>query len=425
MRMSADSTFTSHAFDWLIIGGGIHGVHIAARLIGEGGVPAERVGILDPADALLARWRAFTATTGMTHLRSPAVHHLDLDAWSLKHFAGKRKARKAGLFASPYGRPSLDLFNRHCDRVIETFGLAERHIRDRAVVCTVDCDGVAIRTAAGLELEARNVVLAIGASEQPQWPDWAPPEHPRVHHVFASNFDGWPCNVERVAVVGGGISAAQVALRLANEGHAVHLVSRHALRQHQFDSNPGWLGPRFMAGFTRERDLDRRRKMISDARYRGSVPPDIHRALRRAIAAQQITWHEATIDDLVVANNSPARPACEPNSRLTLRLTNDGRLEDRHAPSDLDRVLLATGFTPHRPGGAMIDQLIDSAALPCARCGYPKVDAALRWHARVYVSGPLAELELGPVARNIAGARRAGDRLIHALRSELPSAKSA
>lgn len=31
---------------------------------------------------------------------------------------------------------------------------------------------------------------------------------------------------------------------------------------------------------------------------------------------------------------------------------------------------------------------------------------------RLVVSGPLAELELGPVARNIIGARRAGERLI-------------
>ena len=58
-----------------------------------------------------------------------------------------------------------------------------------------------------------------------------------------------------------------------------------------------------------------------------------------------------------------------------------------------------------------------SASLPCARCGYPIVDPSLRWHPGVYVSGPLAELELGPVARNIAGARRAGDRIVAAARS--------
>ena len=44
--------------DWLIVGGGIHGVHIAARLVGESGVSPDRLRILDPYDQLLARWRA-------------------------------------------------------------------------------------------------------------------------------------------------------------------------------------------------------------------------------------------------------------------------------------------------------------------------------------------------------------------------------
>ena len=34
--------------DWLIIGGGIHGVHLAARLLGEARVPPEQVRIVDP-----------------------------------------------------------------------------------------------------------------------------------------------------------------------------------------------------------------------------------------------------------------------------------------------------------------------------------------------------------------------------------------
>ena len=94
-------------------------------------------------------------------------------------------------------------------------------------------------------------------------------------------------------------------------------------------------------------------------------------------------------------------------STLTLQLTNETRLA-------VNRVLLATGFDGHRPGGALVDGLVESAALPCANCGYPVVDEGLRWHPRVYVSGPLAELELGPTSRNIAGARRAAGRLVEA-----------
>ena len=150
----------SVALDWLIIGGGIHGVHIAARLLGEAHVSPDRLRIVDPGDRLLARWRTCTAVTGMSHLRSPSVHHLDLDPWSLEDFADQRRSRERELFAPPYNRPALALFNEHCDRVVETFGLADLHIRARATRCAVDCDGVGVQLSSGRDIAARNLVLA-------------------------------------------------------------------------------------------------------------------------------------------------------------------------------------------------------------------------------------------------------------------------
>lgn len=385
--------------DWLIIGGGIHGVHIAVRLLGEANVARAGLRIVDPCERLLARWRAWTATTGMTHLRSPSTHHLDLSPYSLDRFAEQRAGRRPWTFAPPYDRPALALFNAHCDHVIETFDLAELHIRSQATACSIDRDRVSVHLSGGREVVARKVVLAVGAGQQPEWPHWAPRNDTRVRHMFAPEFDGPPSLRQTVVVVGGGISAGQVALRLVHEGHLVHLVSRHKLRQHQFDSDPGWLGPKFMTNFSRKRDFDRRRAVITQARHRGSVPPDLHRALCRAIACDQLRWHNGTVDSLDARSDA-----------LQIRLTSGATLETQS-------VLLATGFAAHRPGGSLVDQMVTSASLPCARCGYPIVDAALRWHPRVHVSGPLAELELGPAARNIAGARRAGDRLVQFARS--------
>jgi hypothetical protein len=391
--------------DWLIIGGGIHGVHVAARLLGEGGVDPDALRIVDPADALLARWRACTSTTGMTHLRSPAVHHIDLHPWSLQRFAGHPDRRPPGLFAPPYDRPSLALFDAHCDQVIATFGLTDLHTRGHARRARIEPDGVTVQVEGpdADTLQARRVVLALGASEQVCWPDWAPRGHDRVHHVFEPGFDAWPApDEEHVAVVGGGISAGQIALKLIASGHTVHLVSRHALREHQFDSDPGWLGPKHMKRFEGEPDLSRRRAMITDARHRGSVPPDVHRALERAIARGRLRWHEAEV---------AAALADDGGVRITL--TGGQNL-------DASRVMLATGFVSCRPGGELVDDLVASANLPCAACGFPIVDEALCWHPRVHVTGPLAELELGPTSRNIAGARRAGDRLVRVAREGAP-----
>jgi hypothetical protein len=76
-----------------------------------------------------------------------------------------------------------------------------------------------------------------------------------------------------------------------------------------------------------------------------------------------------------------------------------------------DRVVLATGFHQGRPGGEWLDRAVLEHDLSVAPCGYPAVDARLRWAPGLHVSGALAELEIGPVARNLLGARLAGERL--------------
>ena len=85
---------------------------------------------------------------------------------------------------------------------------------------------------------------------------------------------------------------------------------------------------------------------------------------------------------------------------------------------EADRVLLATGFPSRRPGEGWLDEVIKAHGLPCAECGYPIVDRGLRWHPRVLVMGALAELEIGPVARNLSGAIKAGDRIVDVARKD-------
>ena len=139
----------------------------------------------------------------MTHLRSPAVHHLDLEPWSLRRYAGKTKQRQLGTLSGKYGKPALSLFNAHCEKVIETFRLRDIHISDRVTACKVECDEVFVQLASGLEVNTQNLVLAMGAGDQPYWPPWAIREDSRVHHIFDTDFHGWPTSKETVAVVGG------------------------------------------------------------------------------------------------------------------------------------------------------------------------------------------------------------------------------
>ena len=382
---------------WLIVGGGIHGVHVAARLIGEGRVPPDQVQILDPEPALLARWRSRSQAIGMRHLRSPSVHHLGLDPLGLHAFAEDRWGGVRGLFAPPYDRPALSLFDTHCDAVMESYDLPGLHLRGKAASCAIMEDGVQVQLADGPRVAADRVVLAVGPPEKLKLPSWANGFADRVHHVFQPGFTDWPLEAQSVAVVGGGISAAQVALRLVDEGHEVHLISRHEFREHQFDSDPGWLGPKYMRGFARERGLDRRRQMITEARNRGSVPPDILRELMSSIRGGGIKLLRGEVSGLLSTGQM-----------LDIELSSGDR-------RSVDTILLATGFGSERPGGALVDGLIRDEGLPCSSCGFPIVDENLRWHPRVYVTGALAELVLGPTGRNIAGARRSAERILRSL----------
>lgn len=407
--------------DWLVIGGGPHGVHAAVRLIGEAGVPHDAIRILDDQARLMARWRRTTRNTGMSYLRSPGVHHIDLSAASLQRFAEGPGRGLERPFTRPYFRPALDLFDLHCEEVIERHRLHALHVRGRATELGLSHRGARVIfehpnvSGPAEAIEARHVILALGAPREPEWPDWArraaAEEAPggdaatgRIRHVFDPDFelvdDG---DDPSVAVIGAGLTGAQVALRFAREGRRVTLVSRHPLRVQQFDSDPGWQGPMKMDGFARVSDPDERRRRIRAARHRGSMPADVRAALRRACADGRIELLEdATVTAAQVAGTGVS-------------------LELGARRIQADRVLLATGFPSRRPGEAWLDEAVRAFGMPCASCGYPIVDRGLRWHPRLLVTGALAELELGPVSRNLSGARRAGDRIVAVARSLGPA----
>jgi hypothetical protein len=274
---------------------------------------------------------------------------------------------------------------------LHTLARARRLVKDgRALV--VETNGPTLRT--------RRVLLAIGLGEQPCWPSWArqlQQDGARVNHVFEPDFDrnGWP-PAPRTLVVGGGITAVQTALRVLGETHGrVHLLSRHALRESSYDFDPCWIGPKCLRAFYRS-SMHRRRAYIDKARISGSLPVEVLEAFALARRDSRLGFSEGSCLEATLASG-------------TIRLATTA------GPLQAEQVILATGFLPRRPGGPFIDRLIRDFGLKCNPCGYPVVKPDLRWDARVYVTGPLAELQLGPCARNIVGARNAGRQLLRGL----------
>jgi thioredoxin reductase len=382
--------------DWLIVGGGIQGTYLAIFLLGRMSVKPEGLRILDPHEGMLAVWEHHTANAGMEYLRSAHAHNLHFDPWSMATFARTRAGAPLARFIEPYGRPSLELFRAHSLRLIERYKLEGLRIKGRAAGLRPLADGWRVETGDG-GIEARNVILAIGATEQALWPDWA--LHLReagapVHHIFDMDFrratlPEW----QHAVVVGGGITAAQTALAMVASG-PVTLLTRHATRIHDFDSDPRWIDPRQLADFHATQDYTVRRSIIDGARHRGSMPSDVAGDLQRAVLDARLLRRMEEVTGAKVLSDG----------MIQLQLTDAAEIET-------DCLMLATGFEASRPGGAWLDEAIAAHGLSVAPDGYPVVDPSLCWARGLYLTGPLAELEVGPTARNIIGVRLAAERI--------------
>ena len=391
---------------WLIIGGGIHGAHLAYLLTTAKGMAREELRVLDPHPEPLARWNRLTANTGMAYLRSPAVHNLGLTADALDKFAASSAGWAYRTYREPYSRPGYDLFQAHAQQICREADLAALWLQGSAQRLIKRRNGWQVETTAGT-LTAQRVLLAVGRTEL-NWPAWATAlreQHPTapLHHTFEEQFTlaALP-PAPHTVVIGGGSTAAQVACTLAERvvptngsvTRRVTLLLRHPIRLAHFDSEPCWNGPKCLSQFHDTSDYAARRAQIASGRHRGSMPPDVARLLDLHCTSGALHRHDGEVQRAEVTTHGMIG--------LTLG-TGDSLVADR--------VLLATGFVQSRPGGALVAQAIADYGLPCAPCGYPIVDKQLCWRDGLYVTGPLAELELGATAPNIRGARLAGERL--------------
>jgi len=381
--------------DWLVVGGGLHGTYLSLWLTSHHGVPRDRLRVIDPREHPLDRWRHCARNSGVDVLRSPLVHHLDPDAGSLHRFAARRHPGRADMFTGPYRRPSIGLFEDHASWIVESRALLDLRLRARATGFAPVPGGLRVETDAGA-IEAREVVVAVGHTDRLARPAWSRGlPLARVAHVFD---DGWDIDQllagERVAIVGGGLSAAQCALAVARRtGRAPLLVTRHEPRLAAFDQDPCWLGPKCLAGFDRLTSLADRRRAIDAARQRGAMPREVAARLDASVGRGRVDRRLGEVDSAIVRGK-----------RVEVGF-RDGGCEA------LDRVILATGFEHGRPGGDWLDAAVIEFGLPIAPCGFPVLDRSLRWRPHLRVVGGLAELVVGPSARNLAGVRMAAELL--------------
>lgn len=382
---------TDKLYEWLVIGGGPHGVHTVACLVSEG-VSSSNILLLDRYSEPLYMWKQQTSRLDMGHLRSSAVHHLGPSPWSLVDFAQRRFGHPRNWSAPPYQRPAYDVFQMHCEHIVEKYLVGGVFLqRDVARVERDESGGYAVETDDG-RFRSKRIVLAVG-QPPPRIPAWAA-ENPKVQHLLSPD---WRDVEGRVAVVGGGMTACQFCLAHHHQFEKTTLVAPALPQLSDFDADPCWIGPKCRTPEFESSSVESKRQVIADARRPGSVNSSVFERLENALQEERIDFRQGRV----------------------VGLHGDRLLLSSGETIEIDEVVLGTGFQSVRPGGAFVDTLIESLALPTSPCGYPELTPDLEWTEGLYVTGGLAELRLGPVSRNITGARSAAKLILeHALKSK-------
>ncbi len=386
-----------------VVGGGIHGTYLAQRLLEDAPFDGSDVRIVDPNDRLLASFREKAAACGMDALRSTFVHHVGTEPFGLESFAEANDREDELVPTVDYPpRPSLELFLDHAEYVIDRKDLDSLH--RQAVVTGIvglpDATGLRLETTAG-PIETGRCVLAIGHGGRYRWPGWTDGLD-GVEHVW-DDFDP-DASVDRTVVVGGGITAAQLACELS-ETQSVTLLSRRPIEWEVSEADPPWINWSHIEEtlHVHTPGSSDRFDVVSDARNTATVPPYLYAEFEDRTDEGTLTLTQGAVESATVEDGS-------------VRLSLDHGLELFG-----DRVVLATGFEPvfDHP---FVDRVADELGLARGYRGMPILDDdTLAWEHEggrfvpLYVSGALSLGTVGPYAPNVPGARRAGDRITAAL----------
>jgi len=388
-------------FDFVIIGGGVHGTYVASQLLQQPSVEHDSVRIVDPNPMLLDSFTRKARQCGMQALRSTFVHHIATKPFSLRTYAEEHERENEIIATEDHPeRPSLDLFVDHARSVVDHHELSSVHRRARVLGITDENDLLRVETDEG-PLLTRRCVLAIGNGGQLSWPKWATPDDPSMWHVWQSGFDPDGLVDDQVIVVGGGITAAQVACQLATRT-SVTLVSRHPLRESLIEASPRWIGWGHIGTHlhTLPAGSKKRHERVCEARNDGTVPSYV---MKRLV---ELRDH----GDLVVEQGEITDGVRDERGQTI-------RFRDGSTRSGV-QVVLATGVeSPYTH--PLVQRIGVELELETGYRGMPVLDDdTLEWHrarsgrSGVFVTGLLAQGTVGPLARNIIGARRAAERII-------------
>ena len=225
---------------------------------------------------------------------------------------------------------------------------------------------------------------------------------------------GIPSHWKNILVVGGGLTAvqvAQLALKQTNGGSSaarkVVLCSRRAIVEKHLDIGLAWVDRRqaqkCQSDFYHQ-PLQDRLDTLKEARGGGSVPPNYVR---------QVETLEATgrLQRLVGIPNFLNMAECQDDENVSSPLV----IEIGSTSHTFDGVIVACGVQPDCTKNPVFHRLLQTFDSSKQFNGFPTISEDLEWFPNIFVVGGMAGLNLGPDAGNLMGARRGATLIANAL----------
>lgn len=380
--------------DTLVVGAGPQALTVLARWLCDRPASVNNVIVADPSGQWMDAWHAAFDRQRIDVLRSPGVHHPDPDEMAFVRAlqrpggaharCGARKVDAEG----PLRRPTAAAFRSFCRDLLQRTGLADR-VLPAAVISIRPADDIrsgshwTAQLSNGARVRARQIVWATNP-RIPRLPNGVETCDVIVHSDGV-DLDGVAPG-QRIAVLGGGQTAGQLALEAARRGAAVTLVNRGRQRIADLDVDAGWLMDDHLVPFRSIADPAERRRVVQGAQH-GSMTADLDRALMSAAVCR-----------LCDAGDITARPS---GRGAVVGLAG--------IECEVDAVWLATGSVPDLRATPALAKLA-AAGAPHVE-GWPILTDGLEWRDGVFIVGALAALTLGPAAGNLGGARAAAELL--------------
>ena len=370
-----------------IVGAGPHGLAAALHL--KQVDPVADVTVIDHSDEWLASWNQQFERAEINTLRSPIVHHPSPNPYALTDFVTRNDLSRSGL---PYDPPTTEAFSDFCTEIIAEADLAPP-LPAIPESLRSDHKSVELRTSVGI-IRAENLIIAANPHQRviPQW-TWNLIGHQAglLEHALDVNLPGMPeLSGQRIAIIGGGLTAAHLARNAALKGATATIIARRPLQIRDFDTEPGWLGPKYLNNYQAESDAGQRIQTAKAARNGGSIPAWMHDSLTSPTKGGSIKILDSTE---VLSAHTTSPKGCVLHLNINEKIYSD-------------QVWLATGTQSTFDTVRWLQPILDD--IPIID-GFPLVDQSLRLGPHpIFVMGRAATFALGPAAGNLWGGAPCG-----------------